>query len=213
MMPQPLNLSWSRGNTKLKKLQTVSFNLPAFRSKDGFHVCPKAGFCATVCYARQGRYVMPNVAATREANLVKARGPVFPSLAIQDLKRIRATVIRLHDSGDFFDQAYLDAWLEVMRAFPEKSFYAYTKSLHLDFSQRPSNFQVIQSMGGMLDDSIDTSKPHARIFVSHRQRRRAGYVDGNVNDGPAIRGEQKIGLVHHGTRKLKPGQILYLNVS
>lgn len=115
-----LNLKWSMGNSKLAKLDTASFNLPAFKSADGFKVCPKAGACATVCYARQGRYIMPNVAKTREFNLTVVRKSVatFKTQAIEDLKRIKNSTIRVHDSGDFFSQAYMNAWFAIAREFP-----------------------------------------------------------------------------------------------
>lgn len=207
-----MNLKWSLSNTKLKKTDTASFNLPAFRSADGFHVCPQAGACATMCYARQGRYVMPQVAKPREINLKIVRADLgqFERLLLADLAQLRKPVVRVHDSGDFFSQGYLDVWCRAAAAFPEKRFYAYTKSLHLDFKGVPPNFQIIQSCGGLMDAKIDKSKSHSRIFRSHSARRAAGYVDGNVNDGPAIRGEKRIGLVYHGSRNLKPGQIMYL---
>lgn len=199
-------------NSKLKKTNTVSFNLPAFRSEDGFQVCPKAGGCATLCYARQGFYTFPAVAAAREFNLalIRRSRSEFVIAAIEDLGHIKQTSIRIHDSGDFFDQNYLNAWFVICKAFPEKRFYAYTKSLHLDFSKAPENLQIIQSAGGLMDKSIDESKSHSRIFASHADRKAAGYVDGNVNDKPAINGVQRIGLVYHGSKKLKKGQIRWL---
>ncbi len=206
------HLKWSAGNEKLKKLDTISFNLPAFRSADGFHVCPKAGGCATLCYARQGRFMMPAVAATREFNLAKVRGDlsVFVREATEDLSKIKNTIIRVHDSGDFFSQEYMDAWFSIARAFPKKKFYAYTKSLHLQWRKAPKNFQIIQSVGGLLDERIDKKHSHSRIFATVSDRKRAGYVDGNKNDQPAIDGVKKIGLVYHGTRNLKEGQVAWL---
>lgn len=207
-----LNLKWSTGNEKLKKLDTISFNLPAFRSADGFKVCPKAGACATLCYARQGRYIMPNVAASRESNLIKVRGDltIFVREATEDLGNIRNKIVRVHDSGDFFSQEYMDAWFQIARLFPKKRFYAYTKSLHLDRVNKPKNFQIIQSVGGLLDDKINKRSSHSRIFATVSDRKKAGYVNGNKDDGPAIRGEQKIGLVYHGNKNLKEGQVRWL---
>ncbi len=207
-------LKWSFGNEKLAKLDTVSFNLPAFRSRDGFAVCPKAGTCATYCYARQGRYIMPTVQNAREHNLAIVRGNLadFVQTAIADLADIRNKTVRVHDSGDFFSQDYLDAWFEIARAYPRKRFYAYTKSLHLDRSNAPSNFQIVQSVGGLLDAEIDTTQSHARVFETHAQRKAAGYVNGNLNDGPAIKGVRAIGLVYHGTKNLKDGQRRYLRM-
>lgn len=210
-----LNLKWSTGNEKLKKLDTISFNLPAFKSADGFHVCPMAGGCASLCYARQGRFMMPAVAATREYNLTKVRGDlgVFVQEAIADLQKIKNRTVRIHDSGDFFSQEYLNAWLVVIAMFPKKRFYAYTKSHHLDFSKAPKNFQVVQSVGGLLDHKINRRKSHSRIFATVKDRKLAGYVDGNKNDMPAIKGERKIGLVYHGNRNLKEGQVAWLRAA
>lgn len=208
-----MNLKWSTANSKLKKTGTVSFNLPAFRSADGFVVCPKAGGCATLCYARQGYYVMPQVAATREFNLAAVRKSLkaFTEAAVADLQsRPKWRTIRIHDSGDFFSQDYLNAWFKVVAAFPEKRFYAYTKSLHLDFSAAPANLQIIQSAGGIMDKQIDTAKSHSRIFATKADMKAAGYTDGNKTDQPAIDGVQRIGLVYHGTKNLKAGQIRWL---
>lgn len=203
------------GNTKLAKLDTVSFNIPAFRSADGFETCPKAGGCAAMCYARQGRYMMPAVAATREFNLKLARGDKrkFVRMAIADLRRIKNRIVRVHDSGDFFNQAYMDAWFRIAQEFLDKRFYAYTKSLHLDRSECPENFQIVQSVGGLMDEQIDPRESHSRIFATHADRRAAGYVDGNKNDQPAIDGVTRIGLVYHGNRNLTEGQTRWLRIN
>lgn len=206
------NLRWSFGNSKLAKLDTVSFNIPAFRSADGFKTCPKAGLCATVCYARQGRYMMPNVQAPREFNLAIARSNLteFREMAIADLKKIKNKIVRVHDSGDFFSQGYMNAWFDIARTFPEKKYYAYTKSLHLDRSNQPSNFQIVQSVGGLLDDKIDPKQSHSRIFASDADRKKAGYVDGNKNDQPAIDGVTRIGLTYHGVKNLLDKQVIWM---
>jgi hypothetical protein len=207
-----LSLSWSVGNTKLTRTQTASFNLPAFRSADGFVVCPQAGACAGVCYARQGRYMFPDAIEARELNLgvVRESLPVFELLAVHDLKRIKQRTIRIHDSGDFFSQAYLESWFRVCALFPRKRFYCYTKSLHLDWSACPSNLKIVQSYGGRLDAQIDVTKSHTRIFATRAERIAAGYMDGTRTDRPAMRGEIRIGFVYHGSRPLSPAMARYL---
>lgn len=210
-MPQTL-LRWSFGNEKLQKTDTVSFNLPAFRSADGFAVCPQAGGCASYCYARQGRFLMPEVQAARELNLTIARHdlPTFERLARVDLARIRQRSIRIHDSGDFFSQAYLDAWCRIVAAFPDKRFYAYTKSLHLNFRAQPKNLRIVQSIGGKLDAKVNPRLSHTRVFASVADRRAAGYVNGNETDRPAQRGAIRIGFVYHGSIPISAGLARYL---
>ena len=203
MNKEQLLLKWSFDNKKLKKTNTVSFNLPAIQA------CPQAGACAAICYATQGTYVYPNVKAARQFNFEHAKGlrVGFAAKLYHDLGLIKQTSIRLHDSGDFFDQVYLNVWCRVMRQFPAKQFYAYTKSLHLDFSNKPDNFTLIQSQGGKLDHLIDYSKPHARIFATDEARVGAGYQDGNIDDSLAQNGEQLVGLVYHGTKHLTEVQL------
>jgi len=53
--------------------------------------------------------------------------------------------VRIHEAGDFYSQAYLDNWFLIAKEFPGLTFYAYTKSFHLDFSGKPSNFVLIAS--------------------------------------------------------------------
>jgi hypothetical protein len=115
--------------------------------------------------------------------------------------------VRIHDSGDFHSQAYLDAWKDAARFFPNVTFYAYTKSLHLDLHNNlPYNFKLVQSLGGKYDERVNLDHSHSRIFSDHDARIAAGYEDGNVDDMPAINGEIKIGLVYHGVKKLTDAQ-------
>ncbi len=206
-----LKLKWSFGNQKVSKLDAVSFGLPAYESIDGFKTCPQAGACAAVCYARQGRYRMPNVAGAREFNLARIRGDLrgFIVDALEDLQSIKQHLIRVHDSGDFFSQDYLDAWVFIARKTPAKTFYAYTKSLHLDFSHAPKNLRITQSQGGKLDREIDKTRPHSRIFSSLKAMSLAGYRNGTETDTLAIKGETRIGLLYHGQRNLTEGQKEY----
>ena len=115
-------------------------------------------------------------------------------------------VVRLHDSGDFYSQEYLNAWATIAATFPDVIFYAYTKSLHLDMTAIPSNLRITRSQGGKLDKLISLGLPNSRIFSSHAARKREKYVDGNLSDIPAIEGKTSIGLVYHGGRNLTPAQ-------
>ena len=71
----------------------------------------------------------------------------------------------------------------------------------------PENFRITFSEGGKMDHLLDKELPHSRIFSTVAARVAAGYVDGNKSDLPAMNGEQKIGLVYHGTRKMTDAQV------
>jgi hypothetical protein len=68
-------------------------------------------------------------------------------------------ICRLHVAGDFYNSAYLQAWVSVATMNRDRLFYAYTKSLTywLDALPLPSNFILTASHGGVHDSLIE---PH-----------------------------------------------------
>ena len=70
----------------------------------------------------------------------------------------KATVIRVHVAGDFFNQVYFNAWMEVAKKRTDIIFYAYTKSIGYWINQLgniPSNFKLNASYGGKQDSLIE----------------------------------------------------------
>lgn len=221
---------WSDGNEKMKKTakawkrrfgkqaKFISFNIPRLKSETGQRTCPYAGMCADICYADQGRMGMPAATSARERNLSHINRMTMPQMRdalIEDIGNMRKTThIRIHDSGDFFSRAYYHAWIEVAESCPDLIFYAYTKSIpFLDWNLHPGNFRIVQSIGGKRDDDIDRERPHARIFATEAERKRARYCDGNASDMPAVLGQLRIGLVYHGTRGLTEENLVQLRVA
>jgi hypothetical protein len=125
---------------------------------------------------------------------------------IQNTKNVRA--IRIHDTGDFYDQKYLNKWIAIASQLPNVTFYAYTKSLFLDFSDRPSNMLIIGSEGGMMDSDLLKLKvlkkidSIAKVFESDTDLYQSDrvYVNCYEHDTLAILTAEKqgfIGLVKH----------------
>jgi len=224
------NFFWSDGNAKMNKTaklwekrfgreaKFVSFNIPQLQSKTGQKTCPYAGACADICYAGQGRLAMPAATGARERNLehINRLTPTqFVDAVLEDIDRMRKTThVRIHDSGDFFKRSYYRAWMKISEECPDMTFYAYTKSIPmLEWDKHPSNFRIVQSLGGKRDHDIDRGRPHSRIFPTHDDRKKAKYCDGNVSDIPAVLGYTRIGLVYHGTRSLTEENIVQLRVN
>lgn len=205
-------LKWG-SNRKLAKTNTLNFGIPAYESADGTRTCPGAGACAAVCYARQGFYGTHRVKRLREHNLAMARGDlgVFVDAVVHDLALLsRFRSVRVHDDGDFFSQDYLEAWFTAAESVPDRRFYAYTKSLHLKlWDEKPDNFTLIQSEGGVYDHLIDWSKPVSRIFATLEAMRADGWPEGWETDQLAIDGAPRIGLLYHGSRGLTASQSTY----
>jgi hypothetical protein len=215
-----IDISLSKGNAKLVKTsgevyRVIGFGIPADHnftdsSGESVNTCPGATACRSVCYAKQGRYLMPNVMQARQDNLAASLEDSFVPNMIQALTKARSyNVVRIHDSGDFYSQSYFNKWVAIAAALPDRIFYAYTKNHTLNMANKPDNLRIIRSLGGRWDKMVDLSQSHSRIFASEEARIAAGYVDGNINDIPAIEGVNKIGLVYHGVKKLTAAQSAY----
>ena len=205
-----------------KAYRVVSFNLPAGGyevDNKSYITCPGADACLALCYARQGTFLFKGSKRVRIDNhqLLLTTHVTHGLQGVIDIldeavKSVSKTVavIRLHDSGDFFKKWYVQAWVEVIKRHPNLLFYAYTKSFPMFKGiDLPSNFRVTYSFGGKWDKKIDG--PNSRIFPTLDDRIKAGYVDGNDSDMPAILGEHNIGLVYHGVKNPTEEQFEALN--
>ena len=205
-----------------KAYRVVSFNLPAGGyevDNKSYITCPGADACLALCYARQGTFLFKGSKRVRIDNhqLLLTTHVTHGLQGVIDIldeavKSVSKTVavIRLHDSGDFFKKWYVQAWVEVIKRHPNILFYAYTKSFPMFKGiDLPSNFRVTYSFGGKWDNKIDG--PNSRIFPTLDDRIKAGYVDGNDSDMPAILGEHNIGLVYHGVKNHTEEQFEALN--
>lgn len=204
-------------NSKMKSSSNTGYTIynigiPAYKSRTGLVTCPSAASCISGCYARQGTYCFPVVADNREKVLAATRTKGFEEAICHELTKLSKKhhgsklLIRVHDSGDFYSEAYQRSWYTIARICPDVQFYAYTKQVvqsHNIDSLKPKNFRLIFSMGGTQDLSIDTDKMfHAKVFQSESELAAAGYVDGTNDDLIAAIGPcTKIGLVYHGTKK------------
>ena len=195
-------------NAKMKKTslennaKIFNFSIPAYKTKSGKLTCPFADSCVKYCYAQKGNYVrFPKIQELMEEKYEITKQYNFNTLINEEIKKKRATHIRIHDSGDFYSIKYLRKWLLIAEYNKEVIFYAYTKSIKFfkDYDiNLPNNFKVIFSEGSKKDELINTLKDrHARIFKSVTELLKSGYIDASNNDLKAITDNKKVGLVYH----------------
>ena len=169
----------------------LSFGLPAGLS------CPYAGECKKICYAKHGNYLYKEPVNKRANNYAVACSPKFVELMNAELKTwsyVKKLLIRIHDSGDFFSPAYLDKWIEIARANPSVTFYAYTKSVAMVKSRDiPDNMIIGYSWGGLQDYLIEPGDRQIRVFDKIVPD---GWVDGTKDDH-VMMNNLKTGLVKH----------------
>ena len=191
-------------NAKMKKssIKTFNFGITALYSERySMKTCPSAKECAVNCYARQGTYTWTPVKNAYENRLGITLQDNFSELMIDEIKRKKAQVIRIHDSGDFYSREYLQKWLKVMDNLPNVKFYTYTKSYSLfEAENLPDNFIVIYSQGS--SENMPINKRHARVFLTEDALNEAGYVNATNDDTIAWQSDNiNIGLIYHGNKK------------
>lgn len=196
-------------NDKMKKtskkenIRLYNFGISAFKSHStGAVTCPFAKDCIKFCYARKGSFIWSNTKKAYEKRYLLTKEPyLFKAKITEAIKRRKATHIRIHDSGDFYNRNYILQWFEIMRQFEDVTFYAYTKSKMLfdEFEFLPPNFTVIYSLGSRFDNLIDQeSDRHSKIFYSLEELEKQGYINASNNDLNAIDPtNNKIGLLIH----------------
>ena len=130
----------SRGNKKLPTT-TLIFNLPSGKT------CPgSTAQCRKHCYSKKSERMYPNVLPFRMNNWQLSKQDNFVEVISEEIKRSRTVkTIRCQESGDFYSPSYYNKWITIARAFPELTFYAYTKVVTLGSIARPANFILILS--------------------------------------------------------------------
>lgn len=131
------NICISKGNDKLSNTDNYNFyifNLPSLIT------CPNSTeLCRKTCYAKSAENMFKLVKNSRNRNLEESRKDTF----IEDMVNIiryeidskknknKTIIFRLHESGDFYSQQYLEKWIKISNEFKNENIVlqAYTKSI------------------------------------------------------------------------------------
>ena len=207
-------LSFQKGNAKLGK-RIYTFSLPSG------YTCPFAKDCLAKvdrisgkltdgpdtqfrCFSASQEALFPAVRKSRWNNFEKILNAIKNNTLVDlILKNIpkKATIIRVHVAGDFFNQAYFNAWMQVARNRPDIIFYAYTKSIGFWINQLgniPSNFKLNASYGGKQDNLIEQyNLKYAKVVFSVEQ---AGNLKIDHDDTSAYMRDESFCLLIHNTQ-------------
>ena len=206
-------LKFQQGNAKLGK-NIFTFSLPAG------HSCPFANDCLSKadkltgkltdgpntqfrCFAASSEAVYPNVRLARWHNfdlLKKLSTNEASNLIIESLPK-KANIVRVHVSGDFFNESYFLAWLQVAKLRPNVLFYAYTKSLVYwvnYIKEIPSNLVLNASEGGKLDAQISEHRlKFAKVVYSPEEADKLGLLIDHTDEA-AYKTKESFALLIHG---------------
>jgi hypothetical protein len=169
---------FSTNNAKLS-LVTASFSIP-----------PIEKVCRIVCYGcyalRVARY--PSVKKAWEENYKISQSPEFSDIAVGELlalKRKGIKYVRVHTSGEFYEQEYVNKWSEIAGRLDSLTFYVYTKNpWELDLSplKKLPNFvlheQRIPKNYGTLKEIEDIQAKYPKSFLCPYSKAREGECGG-----------------------------------
>lgn len=157
----------SNGNKKLVPSRLVNFliwNLPAVKT------CPfRTRLCEKFCYAKKAEWFYKDALPARLDNLAASKSADFvefmSTFILEKARRQRKPqlIVRIHESGDFYNKEYAEKWLQIARNCQECekiTFIAYTKSFqYFDGVDLPSNFSLRASIWA------DTSLEHIEMIL------------------------------------------------
>ena len=115
----------------------------------------------------------------------------------------KAEIIRIHVSGDFYNQKYFDAWVFLAQNKPETTFYAYTKSLPYWIAtmyEIPQNLKLIASAGGRNDELITEYNLREATIVLSLEEADMLDLDIDHTEEIAIQSDESFALLIHGTQ-------------
>lgn len=119
--------------------------------------------------------------------------------------------VRVHSSGDFFNETYFKAWMLVASLMPEKIFYAYTKSFRYwvkNFNSVPDNFHLIASKGSKDDELIEQYNLKTVEIVYSLQEAIDKGIEIDHDDSHCYdRNCKKFALLIHGTQQKNSPQM------
>ena len=144
----------SDSNRKLIPSREVNFliwNLPAVKT------CPfRTPLCTRYCYAKKAENFYPDALPARLDNLAASKSADFvefmTEFILNKAKRQRKPrlIVRIHESGDFYNKEYAEKWLKIAEnctICDKITFIAYTKSFaYFDGVKLPANFSLRASI-------------------------------------------------------------------
>ena len=210
------NLTFGFGNSKIAQ-NIATFSLPAG------YTCPFAKECLTKanrvtgkliagehcrfrCFSASQENAYPSVRKARWNNFDLLRGEKSIEKIGKLIQRslpYGINMVRVHVSGDFYNEAYFLAWLNVALNNPFTTFYGYTKAIPflVDYRKHiPENFRFVASKGGTHDALIGKYRLKNVVVVFSPEEAEQKGLEIDHDDSHAFRGKENFAILIHGTQ-------------
>jgi hypothetical protein len=210
-------LKFSKGNAKL-------IGIPSLSLLAG-HSCPQANLCKAKvnlvtrkledgpeqvyrCFSASQEVLFKETFNQRKHNFDLLRNlktaDEMAALIQASLPNPKKKIIRLHVSGDMFNEQYFLAWIKIANDNPNLLFYTYTKSLALWVKNKniiPTNLKLTASKGGRQDNLIDEHNlKYVQVVSTPEEAEQLG-LPLDKDDSNAYMHDKSFALLIHGTQK------------
>ncbi len=172
----------SEGNSKLGDIS--NFSLPPVIS------CANCAKCYRACYVQKSFLSYINVRTSQYNNLylVKNNLPIvdnalrayFDKQNKNPLQSDNVQLFRIHVSGDFISQTYIDMWENLARDYKNVLFLAFTKAFKFDYNHNIKNLKYVFSLfPGMKTNKLNPkiSRAYAGNMGLYTKRKNERIID------------------------------------
>lgn len=131
------------------------------------------------CYAQAGFYNMPSVIAANGIRTYIARHyPAWLHAAIvSQIKAFDIRFVRIHASGDFFSDEYIEMWKNICIECPDCTFWSYTKNERAEHAfDDIANCNIVKSLIPHIGFNFGECEYIMRTFETLRQRSESVYI-------------------------------------
>ena len=188
---------FANGNHKLDKTVGV-FSLPPIKT------CVNCSTCAKTCYANQAYKQYKNSRNAWDYNYKLSKDTdKFYSEVCKQIKRSNKKIYRLHSSGDFYSEKYINVWNRIIKDNPQVKFYTYTKNKDALKLNKLDNCNVINSfINGYRNYG---SEEYCQLLHDKFGAYICNLKDGEkcMRDCKACLTHDKVAIVIHGSQKNK----------
>lgn len=157
----------SKGNSKMGK-EVYVFNLPAKITCTPTDWCIHGKNGEPMCYALRNNFLLKSVIESANKRFEISKKENFVSDMIEFLKIKKPKYFRIHSSGDFYSEEYVNKWLEIAKNCPEIKFRSSTHRKDLKKSIELLNSLENVIIRESLDDSHNEQKLNLKFSaLSH----------------------------------------------
>jgi len=114
-----------KGNSKMGK-HVYIFNIPAKKTCTPTSWCLKGKDGKPACYALRNNFLLPNAISSAEERYIQSQSDSFIEEMTNFIKKRKVKYFRIHSSGDFYSEVYINKWIEIAKNCSETKFRSST---------------------------------------------------------------------------------------